>query len=975
MSQELNISNLRVKKFGGLTNLNLTLPNSKLITVFGSNEAGKSTLAEAIMWLIAGPSPSKSEIQRYGEAGETLVAELEGLLEKSPLVLKAEFKILGQGVSARSPFEAQIGGAVLLSREAWIATLGGTSSESIRAVHRIDGADGHQVDQGEQVLELASQGMFGGVDPRVVDANLVKQARALSTGTAAGKRSVANIRTEIQAVEAALAEVGKNADDYLATKNEQSETQSKVKQATENKLRLSSERDALESARQACVISHRKTSLEENLASLEQVEPNWAAIANQIPDLLALQEFSRNQEPQFNEQIRRGEDAAQALGVSVEQLASLTLTHEDSVTLTNSVAALAQSQSTERECLTEQAAAEAALPVVIHLQDQALGAVGEHTTPATVLAADLGAKSQGQILAAHTHIDQSTAALDAAQDESRAASADVQVAQEAQRQALANWAQFNTGTTPQSWLSDGQFRQPPPATASASGGVARFIPAVILGAVAVAGFALGQLILGLLAVAGFLVTLVLAVRGHADSAVSTTGSQTDLSSVTSAANAASEAALALSAQQSNLLARQAAQALAEQGRRAAQSSLDSTLQQAGFPSAVNPAEVNSLLANYQEARGAVDAVNAAQVRLTKAQAASTAAAALVQNAERGIRDQLASLRLPAPSPISAATDTFGKFHAAAEQASLAVHAATSVDIHRQQLEALCKPVVQPGQVIDLAAILSAAELTRETQTQRTQLVERIREQDQALQDQIEGSERVSALLAQYSEVDQFSLQQAAVESEFAQVDAELTDLTTESGSINQRIKDLSIEGQIASLNEQLSALSEEQSEAAVNAAVYAVAALLLSEQADLADQQNQPKLIERTSELARSVAPSWAGVRVIRDSESTNNKAKLIIDLENGAFIPANQLSTGARAVLYLALRLAVADEQSSRTGVWLPLICDDPLVHLDDERAPQAMALLAKAAQNRQVILLTCNKRSLDLAEQAGAQTLSLSD
>ena len=58
MSQELNISNLRVKKFGGLTNLNLTLPNSKLITVFGSNEAGKSTLAEAIMWLIAGPSAS-----------------------------------------------------------------------------------------------------------------------------------------------------------------------------------------------------------------------------------------------------------------------------------------------------------------------------------------------------------------------------------------------------------------------------------------------------------------------------------------------------------------------------------------------------------------------------------------------------------------------------------------------------------------------------------------------------------------------------------------------------------------------------------------------------------------------------------------------------------------------------------------------------------------------------------------------------
>ncbi|MCX6524755.1 MAG: hypothetical protein NTX58_08325, partial [Actinobacteria bacterium] len=209
----------------------------------------------------------------------------------------------------------------------------------------------------------------------------------------------------------------------------------------------------------------------------------------------------------------------------------------------------------------------------------------------------------------------------------------------------------------------------------------------------------------------------------------------------------------------------------------------------------------------------------------------------------------------------------------------------------------------------------------------------------------------------------------------AQVDIELTQQNTTLGSINQRIEDLSKEGEIALLNEQLSALNEEQSESAVQGAVYAVAELLLSEQADLADQQNQPKLIERTSELARSVAPSWSGVRVIRDSESTNNKAKLIIDLVNGAIIPANQLSTGARAVLYLALRLAVADEQSVRTSVWLPLICDDPLVHLDDNRAPQAMALLAKAAQNRQVILLTCNERSRLLAQEAGAQTLSLSD
>ena len=975
MSNQLKISAVRVKNFGGLSNLNLRLPKGKLITIFGSNEAGKSTLAEAIMWLIAGPSASKSEIQRFGTAGESLIAELEGLLEKSPLHLQAEFKILNQGVSTLSPFTAQIDGAALLSREAWIARLGSTSTESIRAVHRIDGADGHQVDQGEQVLELASQGMFGGVDPRVVAAKLVKEAKSLTTGAAGGSRSVANLRKEILAAKAALDEAGKNADDYSVAKNQQAETQANVTLATENKHHLSSELTALESARQACVISHRKTSLESELASLEQVEPNWAAIANQIPDLLALQEFSRNQELQFNEQIRRGEDAAQALGESVEQLASLTLAHDDSVTLTNAVATLAQSQSTEREWLTEQSAAEAALPLAILAQDQALAALGEQVTSATVLAANLGADSQGGILAAQTQIEHSSAALTAAQDESRTASANVQVAQNAQQQALANWEQFNTGTTPQSWLSEGQFRQPPPATASASGGVARFIPAVILGVVSIAGFALGQPILGILAAAGVIATLVLAVRGHADSAVSTTSPQTDLSSLNSAANAASAAALALNQQQTNLQSRQAAQAQAEQDHGAAKGSLDSTLQNAGLPSVTNSSEVNSLLTNYQEARLAVDLATAAQDRLTKAQTASAAATAQAHNAETAIRDQLASLRVPAPSPISAATDTFGRFRAAAEQAKSAVEATAKLSVHRQQVEALCKPVAQPGQVLDLAAILTQAELAKETLTQRDQLAERIREQDQVLQDQIGGSERIAALLSQYSSVDQFTARQTAVESELAQVDTELTEQNTILGSINQRIEDLSNEGEIALLNEQLSALNEEQSESAVQGAAYALAELLLSEQADLADQQNQPKLIERTSQLARSVASSWSAVRVIRDAESQSNKAKLIVDLEKNGSIPAHQLSTGAKTVLYLALRLAVADDQSDRTGVWLPLICDDPLVHLDDERAPQAMALLAQAAQNRQVILLTCNKRSLDLAVQAGAQTLRLSD
>ncbi len=117
MSNQLRISTLRVTKFGGLKNLTQEFPSENLITIFGSNEAGKSTLAEAIMWLIAGPTGTASEIARFGNPTDTLVAELAGLLDGSEFLLNSKFKVLAGGISsAQSLFEAQIDGAVLPSR-------------------------------------------------------------------------------------------------------------------------------------------------------------------------------------------------------------------------------------------------------------------------------------------------------------------------------------------------------------------------------------------------------------------------------------------------------------------------------------------------------------------------------------------------------------------------------------------------------------------------------------------------------------------------------------------------------------------------------------------------------------------------------------------------------------------------------------------------------------------------------------------
>ena len=49
-------------------------------------------------------------------------------------------------------------------------------------------------------------------------------------------------------------------------------------------------------------------------------------------------------------------------------------------------------------------------------------------------------------------------------------------------------------------------------------------------------------------------------------------------------------------------------------------------------------------------------------------------------------------------------------------------------------------------------------------------------------------------------------------------------------------------------------------------------------------------------------------------------------------------------------------------------------LVHLDDQRASQVISLLASAAERgHQVLLFTCQQRTVDVARAAGAAVLDL--
>ncbi|HEX7077935.1 MAG TPA: AAA family ATPase [Candidatus Eisenbacteria bacterium] len=80
--------------------------------------------------------------------------------------------------------------------------------------------------------------------------------------------------------------------------------------------------------------------------------------------------------------------------------------------------------------------------------------------------------------------------------------------------------------------------------------------------------------------------------------------------------------------------------------------------------------------------------------------------------------------------------------------------------------------------------------------------------------------------------------------------------------------------------------------------------------------------------------------------------------------IPLGSVSRGTRDAFYLALRAALCRELAAREP--LPLILDDPIAHMDEERRGALLSLFEDLAEEIQVILLTHDRRVLNQVREA---------
>ena len=93
--------------------------------------------------------------------------------------------------------------------------------------------------------------------------------------------------------------------------------------------------------------------------------------------------------------------------------------------------------------------------------------------------------------------------------------------------------------------------------------------------------------------------------------------------------------------------------------------------------------------------------------------------------------------------------------------------------------------------------------------------------------------------------------------------------------------------------------------------------------------------------------------------DSENN---ILVETENGKYIPIELLSVGTIDLIYLALRISAAKEISKET---MPIILDESFAYYDNDRMTRILRYLETL--DRQVIIFTCSSREKDILEKEG--------
>ncbi|MDP6444989.1 MAG: AAA family ATPase, partial [Pirellulaceae bacterium] len=184
------------------------------------------------------------------------------------------------------------------------------------------------------------------------------------------------------------------------------------------------------------------------------------------------------------------------------------------------------------------------------------------------------------------------------------------------------------------------------------------------------------------------------------------------------------------------------------------------------------------------------------------------------------------------------------------------------------------------------------------------------------------------------EIDSLQLERESVHEELQRADDAFQAELKQAGALRDRLRQLELEDRTLTLRAEIEGERAQLTRAIDRWAPLALAQAVLTREMDRFERENQPEMLTAIEQTFRRMTGGrYEQMRQPLDGAWQVRDA-------NGQWKSPDQLSTGAREQLYLAIRLAYLRNYSRREEV-LPIVMDDVLVNFDDQRARATLEVL----------------------------------
>lgn len=201
----------------------------------------------------------------------------------------------------------------------------------------------------------------------------------------------------------------------------------------------------------------------------------------------------------------------------------------------------------------------------------------------------------------------------------------------------------------------------------------------------------------------------------------------------------------------------------------------------------------------------------------------------------------------------------------------------------------------------------------------------------------------------------------------AELEARGHELSTRAGELRAELATLEHAGELGDRRQELSALEGRVAALAREWTVRAVALRLLEETRQRYERERQPRVVQDASGYFERIT-AGAYERIV----AAPGEATVRVEAATGSPRLTDELSRGTAEQLYLALRFGLI-EQFARASEPLPVVMDDILVNFDADRAARAAAAVRQLAERHQVLYFTCHPWTAELLDPSAAGTHTL--